>query len=617
MTPDTGHEGDDNGCCGERHSLRHRCRHLHRQCGDKNDCNVAQSPPSATSPTNGDGAGGGGGSGGGVEGTKTPLLALPVVRVTNEEDRFVDDNTDVSSAVSADGGKPYIPPHDLLFLDSDPVYSFGVKTILSHLLLFHVDCWGLVVFRRFLFLYVMWVLVHFASVIVNFYYPALAVHYQVFSYQFDRRFGFSTEISGEDFHRVFCILVFVVPLCYSTIHFTLLSPLLLKQQPVSKSLSWDDNESHIGSNISMDSQYLFYKKSKPCEVSFLMLLISRLKLVSRKQFWKFLFNKALFTLPKCISCDSEPTDNSSRPNGALGKIGLVMFYFLKLPLVFVLCLIYTIPFFVFHRELLVNPVKFLKPTVCGTSKVMRWTLIVMTVSSMVLSFLLLLSFSFLYGSMAIFVLVDIIRNIKTNVNHGVLIASVLLYVQNALVSLEDEYRYMKRTVFNVCKTLDTQAKEKYPGSPRRPSLVWTSPEGDTAIPRRIFTGVVDTLMPYSTEVLQTSFTLILNLSLVFFLYVLVIDFQALDQFTGIGQSLMTIFTVSLPGLIGKLRSVAALNLDSERMYNKVMASVKDVVDREDVFEACPSQINVGVGVDWVPGVDDHGRGQATINPEWV
>lgn len=482
----------------------------------------------------------------------------------------------LTQAYKGQEGEAYIPEHDLLFLDRDPVYSFGLKTIFSLLLLFHVDCYALIVGRRFLFLYILWILVHFASVIVSFYYPSLAIHFQVFYYDFNQR----KPYHGAEFNRLFYILVLVVPFCYAVIHFLLLSPLLIRKQPVSHSLSWNENEDSISGIVRRDPKIIFYRRSKPSEISFYLLLLWRLKLLTNRNFWKYLFQTAIFKIPACLTEDYVDAKTCIKPKGPLRQFLLGMVYILKAPLVLVVSLFYTLPFFVAHRELLLNAEKFVYSNHC-LSKASKWCVIVMTVASMSLTFLLTLSFTFLYGGMAIFCLVDVVRNVKTNVNHSVLFVSVLLYIQNALVVLEDDYREMKNVIFHVCKELDSATPKE---NRDLPPLMWSSPDGEIAIPKGIFTGVCDSLLPYSTSVLHTSLTLISTISFVFFLYVLVIDFQALDQFTGIGQSLMTIFTVSLPGLIFKMKSVAATELDRERMYGKVKAKIKDLLDKEDVFE---------------------------------
>ena len=462
-----------------------------------------------------------------------------------------------------------IKSRDLVFLDRDPFYRFGLKTIISCVLMFHIDNHFIIIARRFLFLYITWVLVHFSAFIVNFYYPSLAAHYQVISYGTDRHYYEYGTANSQSFFKTFYVLVFILPLIYSSLHFMCLVPVLWRKAPISQSLFWDESTTDIGKFLKLQPQSPIYEKYKPFEIRFYRAMLRRLKLLSRKHFWQYMLEKSMVEIPL--------SRRRANTNG-LDTVVLIVACFIKLPAVLLAVPFYVLPCFTFSNEMFLNQGKFLEPSICR-NVICRVCLVLLFCAGILLSFALAISFGFLYGSMVVFVFVDIVRNLRANVNHGVLFVSVLLYIQNAFERLQDQYRTMKKTIFKVCR----EVEEEGGGSPNDTptpcvkQLIWTSENGEKAICKSLFVGVCNQHRSYSSQLWKTSFTLLLNLSLVFFLYVLVIDFQALDQFTGIGQSLMTIFTVSLPGLIGKLKSEAAAELDEARLHGKVKATVKDLV----------------------------------------
>ena len=62
---------------------------------------------------------------------------------------------------------------DRLYLDSDPEFHLNLHTVFSYLLLFHIDSHILMVVRRIVTIYVIWVICGIGSFIYLTYYPIL------------------------------------------------------------------------------------------------------------------------------------------------------------------------------------------------------------------------------------------------------------------------------------------------------------------------------------------------------------------------------------------------------------------------------------------------------------
>ena len=78
--------------------------------------------------------------------------------------------------------------------------------------------------------------------------------------------------------------------------------------------------------------------------------------------------------------------------------------------------------------------------------------------------------------------------------------------------------------------------------------------GEISISRRFFYEVVAIYRPCKFYVIGMFTKLFITIGVISLLIFVIIDFQILDQFSSAGQLLLTLFTVSLPLLIGAVRS---------------------------------------------------------------
>ena len=59
----------------------------------------------------------------------------------------------------------------------------------------------------------------------------------------------------------------------------------------------------------------------------------------------------------------------------------------------------------------------------------------------------------------IFIVIDIIRNIRTSMPQMIFIASIMLYFRNAFVQFDDDFRELKMQVFQAMLSLEEEYEE--------------------------------------------------------------------------------------------------------------------------------------------------------------
>ena len=103
-------------------------------------------------------------------------------------------------------------------------------------------------------------------------------------------------------------------------------------------------------------------------------------------------------------------------------------------------------------------------------------------------------------------------------------------------------------------------------------VLWEfSDYGEISVPRRFFYEVVNIYRPYKFYVIRMFLKLLTTIAVITILILLIIDFQVLDQFNSAGQLLLTLFTVSLPLLLGGVRSAWHRDLSVRRRHLNIRA----------------------------------------------
>lgn len=83
--------------------------------------------------------------------------------------------------------------------------------------------------------------------------------------------------------------------------------------------------------------------------------------------------------------------------------------------------------------------------------------------------------------------------------------------------------------------------------------------------------------PYRKNVIKTILKLLGSLMVIAFLFAITIEFQVFQQFSAVGETLLMVFTVSIPGLLGMLKSDGQKDLSKADLNQKMTATIKGLV----------------------------------------
>ena len=187
----------------------------------------------------------------------------------------------------------------------------------------------------------------------------------------------------------------------------------------------------------------------------------------------------------------------------------------------------------------------------------------------------------LYNQLSAFVVIDLIRNASEHIPKLILVFAILAYVKGAFHNFADKYRELKMGAIQGLRDLHWEVREEYYHYNKAIKLVFLTPPyeviwefsdyGEISIPRRFFYEVVNIYRPYKFYVIRMFLKLGATITIITLLVLLIIDFQVLDQFNSAGQLLLTLFTVSLPLLLGGIRSPWHRELSIKRQHLNIRA----------------------------------------------
>ena len=89
-------------------------------------------------------------------------------------------------------------------------------------------------------------------------------------------------------------------------------------------------------------------------------------------------------------------------------------------------------------------------------------------------------------------------------------------------------------------------------------------DGEASIPRRIFYDVCKVYRPYAKEVTATFTRLFISFALMIIIFALIIKFQIFEEFSEVGETMLTIATATLPSVLGMLKSETHQELSDQR-----------------------------------------------------
>ena len=470
---------------------------------------------------------------------------------------------------------------ELIYMNGDAVYSFGLKTIFAYVLLFHVDNYPIRVARRILSIFavlsVSCILLFARSVFFPF---TLSNSYCKFE-DCSQLLSYFTKNDYSYFMKYKVMSAVYVPAFLTLVQVIGLSSVVFRRQRLCETLYWDEAKTALGKFMQQAEYFHSKYKSYSIEMKLYKNFGTRLGYLVKKQFWVYLFRYFIITAPQALRTSS----HNSKVVKLLNTLATLLWFIIKLPLVLLGVPLLTLPLFTLWNSIFQNPRR-----VLGTLKkipccyVCRMPLFIFGYSMAIITvgfFIYMVTFT------TVFVVIDIVRNIRTSMPQMIFVVSIILYFRNAVVQFEDTYRGLKLHVFQAMLSLEEEQEEMHEqcaSNTLRNFPLRQDSNGDVAIPKSLFNKVSEEHKPYGKEVLKMLSTLCVHLTIVSFLFIVVVDFQVLDQFSELGESFITVITVSIPSLLGMLYSDGQRSLEESKQFNRVRATLKRLVNDKCFWE---------------------------------
>ena len=177
------------------------------------------------------------------------------------------------------------------------------------------------------------------------------------------------------------------------------------------------------------------------------------------------------------------------------------------------------------------------------------------------------------GQFVVFIFIDILRNVATTLSKIILILAIFLYLRKAIQDFEDEYREFKSVTFDLCLERSKELEDKESRvivklKPYEPLYVETK-DGEASIPRRIFYEICKVYRPYRKEVTVTFARLFVSVAMVIMIFALIIKFKIFEEFSEVGETMLTVGTVTLPSVLGMLKSQTHQSLSDKRRNSHI------------------------------------------------
>ncbi len=406
---------------------------------------------------------------------------------------------------------------DRIYLNCNPEYRLNPSMLLYYALLFHWDNLFIILLRRFLFLYALWVLTGYLAFVTANFYNSVLDDLGFLSWQgqainkllralFEHEYQKFRQSDPGNMYGVHSMMVIVayLPILASSLQMTLLCGLFLKRTDICASLCW-----HQERTIPDDSlaQQFSAQVAQLVDKSPQRLLFERLKfrstVILSRQFWLSVWHRVHSESNKGTN-NPTSTHNQIDANSQMMQGHKYLFEWDEaeqrrplsaaerrarapgsrcavwataasaFPLV---ALLASFPIFSVWANVFANPGRLgawpccrkrsasshdadpLRDANSCSQSPSLWLTIPATCLGIALFILLVVDFSVLYSQALLFLFVDVLRNSEALLPKCIFGISILLYVHAAFIRFEDDYRSLKLTVFEICQNIAAQMKE--------------------------------------------------------------------------------------------------------------------------------------------------------------
>ena len=462
-------------------------------------------------------------------------------------------------------------------LDCSSVYRFGFSMLIYYFGHFHVRMRTLVIFRRIVFIFGCLVFTSYLYEVFRIYYFYLLklqfVSHHAQPVLFIKKISNLENITEQMQSYLY---MFILPSIYTIIIFITVAHSLLYSHNICKSLHWNDNGLFFGrrykiidevdsaeNNIKTDSTH-----NSSWEHSLYANMKRRLVHLFSTKFWKFWWQE-------CV-CGSNPFERLGK--SCCAHVLFAFWALIRSIVFFVLFVIYATPALSVFTGIARRAFDGTRTT-CRRRflLVMRF---ISTVGGFCVIYLELMTLTYLVIQLVVFICIDILRNVDDSLPYLILIASVVLYVEGSLTSLEDEYRHIKGIVFDVAESLVPDSDEEKIVCSFRPFpllLKFTNNKERKHLPKPIFDTICYHCLPLKKSVMKRMVSLAMSILIIGLIFSIVIKFRILGDFSKESETVITLLTVSIPRLLGFMKSEKAEELRTMQLRTKIEATLSRLI----------------------------------------
>ncbi len=385
---------------------------------------------------------------------------------------------------------------------------------------------------------------------------------------FHFRFRLSHDKDSSHNHsemKVFKFMAFVLPAVCTAVNFLLLSPVLMQKHSIANTLYCNGDLRFFGDPFPerIVDMSLLRKSPKPSrlwtyELLVYRNLVARLTNLAKRQFWKLLWRRWVC---RGLTCGQRKGDSNMR---VLDYIFIILW----LPLTAALLVLHVLPCFSVWANHIRKQLREL--FLCSWPRCLLVTvLLLIQLLGIFALYLMIWDFVVIGSQFCVFMFIDILRNAATTLSKIILILGIVTYLRNAFEEFEDGYRELKSMTFSLCIELAEEAEEEEGAQlvvshkPFEPLLV-KSKDGEASIPRRIFYEICHAYKPYNRSVAATFSSLFVTFTIITVIFLLIVKFNIFEQFSEVGEPLLTVATVSLPTVLGVSKSSSHQGLSEQR-----------------------------------------------------
>ncbi|ELT99163.1 hypothetical protein CAPTEDRAFT_215885 [Capitella teleta] len=504
-----------------------------------------------------------------------------------------------------DGCEDYSP---CVYLNADAVHELSVWHTLSVGMSMITTWRPMLLCVRFVILFCVWASVGVVTFVSYAYYDSIFEHAiyapqkrllkWLFSHTpIERLDYYRLGIKGDHFEYVLIQMAVIIPLILTTIHMLTLFVIFIRPRDIARPLYWKKNCKIFGTPIKCTIAGFHetqvrrrFPDRSPYNFLLYQSMLHNIHHVTSNDFWLTMWDSfACSFAPQFRS--SRKTTHQSLPYASIQALTLTF----TLPACIIVLLIHILPAFSVLTNLFLDANHLLVPRFCGSKRSSRLVVVFLVAPlvfvGIVLQFTLILDCILLTGNAVFFMFVDVLRNSESTLPRVIFTVSVVLYIRRAFLDFEDKYVQLKIKTFAIAQNLkrqhDLKSEKLILKRDINREILELDDEwnvGSIAMPRSLLYDVIRGVLPYKQQVAITLLRLFSCLSLVLFLFLIAVEFQIFHEFTLIGETVLTVLTVSIPQVLGMLRSDAAdalIEMKNEETIESIIIDSCMLIDASD------------------------------------